>query len=57
MMLLVSSHNSGVDYNNSTVSYHSLIVHECIANSVPLDYLIVLIFPTSLFKNNCIAKN
>ena len=39
MMLHVSSHNSGVDYNNSTISYHSLIVHECIANSVPLDYL------------------
>ena len=39
MMLHVRSHNSGVVYNNSTISHHSLIVHECIANSVPLDSL------------------
>ena len=35
-----SSHKSGVVYNNITISYHSLVVHELIANSV-LDYITV----------------
>ena len=33
----LSSHKSGVVYNKTM--YHSLVVHELVANSVLLDYL------------------
>ena len=36
--MMLSSHKSGVVYNNKTI-YHSLVVHELVANSVLLDYL------------------
>ena len=36
--MMLSSHKSGVVYNNKTI-YHSLVVHEHVANSVLLDYL------------------
>ena len=51
---MLSSHDSVVVYNDNTISHHSLVAHELIANSVL--HVLVLIFLTCWFVKHMDIK-